>query len=185
MHCTCYSSLEGKHKPQKNAPYDTFTSQNLSYLQLSLASYGMDLDDLRSSIHLDASNYDSEADLVDEHSVVELLGLSSEAAEDPVPHQSDSATIKTATNTSLHQLSVRSSVHNHEDPESIAIRQLVHTTHFTQEEIEQKLASFSGDMVKTRSFFVRCRLLVDDLFAQSLKADAGVYISSNMYATRS
>lgn len=92
-----------------------------------------------------------EGSLVDEHTVEDILGLST-ITEGETPDESDIP------------LSKGSSI----IPPSSFTKDLASSYRFTRREVEEKLAGFSGDTGTTLAFFVRCRTLVDDLYCAQM-----------------
>ncbi|KAH8117646.1 hypothetical protein DFH11DRAFT_1036459 [Phellopilus nigrolimitatus] len=147
--------------PQADVSKNISGTHTLELYQHSLTSYKMDLDDFRSAAALDTCiNNDNDAEIEDEERVVELLGLPTELSS-RVTKEDAITSIPIMLN--IHQASAQV-----QDPEIIAIQELAQNTGFIFEEVQQKLACFSGDMNKTRDFFSQCRQLVNDLFAQNV-----------------
>ncbi|EJD06149.1 uncharacterized protein FOMMEDRAFT_153538 [Fomitiporia mediterranea MF3/22] len=144
-------------------------SQSLNRFRESFSYYGMDLDDLRSSAILDAMKNNIDEDLEDEKTVANLLGRSIALSEALPPSQETGPLSKgKATAIKVHShgtpsSSTRPGVQDQEDPKSVAIRELAANTHFTREEVEEKLTGFSGDVDKACEFFKHCRQLIEDL----------------------
>ena len=94
---------------------------------------------------------DDEGTIIDEHTVEEVLGLST-IIEGETPEDNKS--------TLLGDSEV--------PPAGSFAKDLALNTRFTLGEIEEKFAGFSGDVNRTHAFFVRCRSLVDDLYCAQM-----------------
>lgn len=90
---------------------------------------------------------------VDEKSVEDILGLSTVLEDSPLQESEiTELDVDTSEGSSMGSFA----------------RELADSTRFTVREIEQKYAGFSGDMHRTRAFFMRCRSLVDDLYSAQM-----------------
>ncbi|KAL5490587.1 hypothetical protein ACEPAI_5420 [Sanghuangporus weigelae] len=146
----------------------------------SLVYYNMGLDDLRLAASLDLMDNSSDSEVIDEASVLELLELPIEA--NTARGTDPKLRLKTA-EPSDNQAAC-SHLENDEASRSAAILELAASTRFTAEEIKQKLHGFSGNVDKTRDFFLRCRQLVDDLFISSSITERGALEASREMSAR-
>ncbi|KAL5528956.1 hypothetical protein ACEPAG_4930 [Sanghuangporus baumii] len=146
----------------------------------SLVYYSMGLDDLRLAASLDLMDSGSDSEVIDEASVLELLELPTGAN----TARGTDTKLRLETTEPSHIRAACSHLKNDEASRSVAILELAASTRFTAEEIKQKLRGFSGNMDKTRDFFLHCRQLVDDLFISSSITERGAFEASREMSIR-
>ena len=94
---------------------------------------------------------DDEGSIMDEHTVEEVLGLST-IIEAETPEDDKSVLLGDS----------------EVAPVGTFANGLAQSTRFTPAEVEEKFAGFCGDVGRTRAFFMRCRSLVDDLYCAQM-----------------
>lgn len=149
----------------KNMFLDPQLSPSL-LLDLSLAAYNLDLDDLRCATVLDTSKIlDENADIDDEKNVLALLELteSDSLSMSPVPHNTVLGPVNRQPQSSLELLS----------------QELC----FNLGEVQAKHMAFSNDLLTTRDFFKHCRRLMDDFFESYHRVYLGTSYPENKIDT--
>lgn len=143
-------------------------------------SFGLDADDFRTAAKLNILICDYESDISEEEQVKEILGLAdrgteAEYAADFKGHTSERKDSEKLTTGSRpqgeYQTASRVAVLTQKPagPEEPTIWELAHITKFTHEEVKQRLWGFSGDVEKTLRFLMKCRRVIDGMFAESKK----------------
>jgi len=117
----------------------------------------MEIDDLRVAVVLDSAvANDSE----EEEDVVNILGLSDKLSAAGLTEAGDTAS-RSGPRPQNHAATTLGTSNEAE------ITKIAQETCFTVQEVRQKIAGYSGDLLKAKAFFLRCRQMIDTLYARS------------------